>query len=119
TTVTSTTGQIVFLLANGSVSWSGSGLPGYSMAPENGTVVVQGATQAVSIVFVAPPERYLLTFAQTGLPPNTNWSVSIGSVTRYSMRGANIVFQEPNGTFNFTIGPILGYSTSVATGSVI
>ena len=35
------------------------------------------------------------------------------------MGSASIAFQETNGTFNFTVQPILGYTASEATGSVI
>jgi hypothetical protein len=118
-TVNSTTDQIVFFLANGSVLWKASAGPGFSLTPANGTVVVQGAIQAVSITYVAPPETYEITFTESGLPPNSDWSVSIGSVTHYSMGSASIAFQETNGTFNFTVQPILGYTASEATGSVI
>ena len=59
-----------------------------------------------------------VTFAETGLPANTSWSISLNGAVKNSTTSA-ISFSEPNGTYDYSIGAVTGYTTSSAGGSVI
>jgi len=114
----STTDQIGFVLANGTVLWNVTALSGYTINHLIGTVIVEGANQSVMILFTARLSTYVLTFTEKGLSSGTNWSVSIGTSTHYSNGGPTVTFKESNGTVSYTIGPVHGYSVDTATGSV-
>ena len=53
--------------------------------------------------------EYAVTFQESGLTAGTNWSVAIGDITMNSSSDS-IVFQEPDGTYLFIIGPEPGFS---------
>lgn len=57
--------------------------------------------------------EYPVTFLQSGLPSGTLWSVTLGGGTS-STRGTTLTFNEPNGTYAYTVGVIAGYHTSSA-----
>ena len=78
----------------------------------NGYVYVSNVlSDNVSLVRVATVE-YPVTFAESGLPSNTNWTAALNGTPKYSTNGT-ITFREPNGTYNYSITPIPGYSTTV------
>jgi hypothetical protein len=58
-----------------------------------------------------------VTFTETGLPANTSWSISLNGAARNSST-SSILFSEPNGTYDYAIGGVTGYTTSSAGGSV-
>ncbi len=60
---------------------------------------------------------YPMTFTETGLPARTAWSASLSGAWQYST-GSSIVYQEPNGTYEFTVGGAAGYSASPSSGSL-
>ena len=53
--------------------------------------------------------EYAVTFLESGLAAGTNWSVTILGTTINSTSDS-IVFQEPDGSYLFIIGPVAGYS---------
>jgi len=65
---------------------------------------------------------YSITFSETGLPPLTNWSVTLNGNTESSNASA-ISFLEPNGLYSFsvltpvTVGPGTRYVAAPALGS--
>ncbi|MGC8506186.1 MAG: NosD domain-containing protein [Thermoplasmata archaeon] len=61
-----------------------------------------------------------VTFMETGLPPGTAWSVSLGS-TMYSSSAGSIVFSPTNGQYmnvSYSISHVSGYVASTASGTV-
>ena len=91
---------------------------GYSANPTSGSVVVNGANVTKAITFTAiPPGQYSLSFTETSLPTGTNWSVTVGTTT-HSSTGSTVTFTEPNGTYTYTVGAVVGYTVSPSSGSV-
>ncbi|MCI4348333.1 MAG: hypothetical protein L3J97_06940, partial [Thermoplasmata archaeon] len=82
-----------------------TGLPG-SIA----TSTVQSSVQP----FAGIP--YPVTFSETGLPANINWSVTLNGSTRTSS-GAAIQFVEVDGSYSFSIGTVAGYAANPQSGS--
>ncbi len=101
-----------FELTNGSYSYVIGGISGYE-AIASGLVRVDGQNASVAVVFLPV---YPITFRETGLQAGTEWSVRIGATTLNST-AATIQFEEPIGSYSYTILPIPGYSTGW-TGSV-
>jgi len=111
----STTTTIVFAEPNGSYPFSLSSIAGYHPSPPSGTATVAGAPVPEPISWTRA--EYAVTFSETGLPSGTSWTVVLNGSSNSSTTSA-IVFNEPNGTFPYTISPVPGYSTSTYSGSV-
>ena len=70
------------------------------------------------VISVEPYEPlYNVTFVENGLPPGTNWSVTLNGTTLSSTSNA-ITFTEPNGTYSYYIGSVSGYTVSPSSGSI-
>jgi YVTN family beta-propeller protein len=85
---------------------------GYSAAPSGGSVDL-GAPYTVSVTF--RPVLYPVTVSETGLVSGTAWKATVGSDVR-STTGSSIVYNLPNGSYDFSIAAVAGY-TLVAGGS--
>jgi hypothetical protein len=120
TTTTPSTGTtIAFTEMNGTYSYSVGAVNGYTIGVASGSIKVAGENTGATVVFTAvPPGTFALTFTETGLQSGTNWSVTIGTSTVYSQGGDVVSFHEANGTVNYQVGAVNGYSSSPATGSV-
>ncbi len=62
-------------------------------------------------------DNYNVTFIEAGLPTGTSWSISLNGQSE-SSSGITISFQEPNGTYSFTVGSVTGYNASPSSGSI-
>ncbi len=60
---------------------------------------------------------YGVTFAETGLPSSTFWSVTVNGNLNSSST-ASIAFQEPNGSYSYVINAVAGYRASPLAGSL-
>ncbi len=112
------TGSIVFTEPNGTYSFSVGAVSGYTASPTSGSFTVSGVAVSKAITFTAlPPGQYSLIFTETGLPAGTSWSVTLNGSTKSSTT-ATITFQEPNGSYAFTVGSVSGYTASPSSSSV-
>jgi Thermopsin len=118
--VLSSTGTtIAFSELNGTYSYTVGTVAGYTATPRVGTVTVSGLAQNVGVSWsLTPPTTYAVTFTETGLPTGTNWTVTLGGVTHYSTT-ASIVFNEPNGTYTYSIPTVAGYAPGTAGANVM
>ena len=112
----STTATISFVEPNGAYNFAVTVVSGYSTPKPSGVVTVSSASVIVPVAW--SPIGYALTFTETGLPAGTNWSVTVASVPMSSTT-SSIVFNEPNGTYVYTIGGVPGYTASPRTGSKV
>jgi hypothetical protein len=64
-----------------------------------------------------PLGRHAVTFTETGLPSDTNWSVTVND-TEHSATTSSILFNESNGRYSFTVGSVAGYSATPLSGEV-
>jgi Phosphoesterase family len=117
-----TTGSwIVFGAPNGSYSYAVTAPPGYQVTPATGVGTVAGQNPAsVSIDFnLLPPPKYAVAFAAQGLT-GQSWSVTMSSATgskTLSSTGTSIVFQEPNGSYQYSVAPPTGFRATPASGT--
>ena len=112
TTSSATTNTVAFTEANGTYPFTVGSVAGYRSSPSSGSVTEDGAAVSESIAFTAiPPATYPVTFAETGLPSGTSWSVTLNGATSGSTT-SRITFSETNGTYPYSIAPIAGYSTT-------
>jgi YVTN family beta-propeller protein len=113
--VNSSTSHILVIELNGSYDFAVSSVTGYTPNPSAGYLTVSGSPVSVSIAFT--PIVYALTFMESGLPVGTNWSVEVSDWTFYST-APEISLREPNGTYDYRVGPVSGFGAST-TNSVV
>ena len=115
-TQSSTTASMTFVLPNGTYNWSWQHINGWVASNPSNTTTVAGATVTVPIVFTQ--FTYTVTFAESGLPSGTTWSVTIGTVQTNST-SVTLTVQLPNGTWDYSAGIPTGYTVFPAqNGSV-
>jgi len=114
----STSGSsMTFSLRNGTYLYKVFAVPGYALeASGHGTFNITGAAPApIHVVFVALP-TYAVTFTETGLPADTNWSVAVltwhGGFVSGRSNTSSITLELWNGTYLFHIGHVAGYGVS-------
>lgn len=64
------------------------------------------------------PPTFAVGFAQTGLPSGTSWSVTLYGQTVTTI-SSWISFSLRNGSYNFSVGSVGGYTTSPSSGTVV
>ncbi|MGP8075829.1 MAG: YncE family protein [Thermoplasmata archaeon] len=64
---------------------------------------------------LAPP--YAITFNETGLSSGTNWSVMLVTSVTHSTT-SSITFSQPNGSYAYSVGSIIGFAVAPRSGSV-
>jgi len=118
TTESSTTDTITFSVPNGTYSYSIGSVSGHTASQFSGFITVNGANVNQTITFTSvTTSLYTITFAESGLPTGTSWSVTLNGKTETSTTNT-ISFTEPKGTYSFSISSIDGYSVSPSSGSI-
>jgi Phosphoesterase family len=113
----STANSVGFSELNGSFSFLLGSTPGYTPNLSVGSVTVAGGAVIVPIGFSATGPFYPVTFAETGLPVGTDWSVTLD---RNVGRGTNstLGFSVPNGSHTFAVGEVAGFASSPNSGTL-
>ncbi len=112
---TTNSGTMTFLATRGSFTYSVGPVAGETPNHPSGTVTVHRNT-VVALKFTA--YTYELAFTETGLKVGKSWKVTIGA-TSHSSTHSTIVFVLPNGTYDYSIRPIPGYTTTWSGSLVI
>jgi len=118
-TNSSTGGSIVFWEAAGTyllvvTTGTSSVVPTFA----TGTVTVAANMTVTEPMVTAAHPGYALTFTETGLPAGTAWTLTIGGFSNTSTATSN-AFTAPNGTYNWTVKTIGGYTTTTWSGSAV
>lgn len=66
---------------------------------------------------IITPDFSLVSFNESGLPVGTPWSVTLGGVSLASSSNT-MSHLLPNGTYNFTVGNVTGYTATPSSGTV-
>ncbi|MGA8275213.1 MAG: thermopsin family protease, partial [Thermoplasmata archaeon] len=87
---------------NGSYVYNLSGVPGWheDSLPYHGTLTVSNRSQVVQVVWY--PVRYSITFAASGLPEGTSWTVVFAG-QNLSLTAPTLSFDLPNGTYGYRV----------------
>ncbi len=94
-----------FSVANGTYNFTVEPVWAYTATPVTGTLVIAGSNDSATIVFSLAP-TYTVTFQEAGLAPGALWNIVL-DLPNYTDVAQNsttstIVFQEPNGSYDFT-----------------
>jgi hypothetical protein len=114
-TLDSSGSSLAFREPNGSYTFTAATVGGCSGSPSTGTLAVDGSDQSVAIDFTTL--SCPITFAETGLPSGTAWSVVVDRVTHASAT-SSIVVREPDGASTFRVTNLSGYTVSPSAGTV-
>jgi DNA-binding beta-propeller fold protein YncE len=112
---TSNTTSTGFVEPNGTYVWSITPVAGFETT-WSGSVKVSGNSPQVNISFATV--TYQFTVSETGLAIGTNWTVVVGTNAMHST-STTIAFSLPNGTYDWSIGPVPGYRTTWRGGVVV
>jgi YVTN family beta-propeller protein len=116
TTNTSEAADIGFLETNGRYSFTIVPVPGYLLrSPENGSVPMSGANVTVLVRFAA---LYNVTFAESGLPSDSSWTV-VWNGSTLQVPGASLTLSATNGSYSFSDSAADGYAPTPANGTVL
>ena len=89
-------------LVNYSYSFSVPQVVGYSVSTYYKSITINGNNAYVNLTFtyqVFPSGKYEIIFVITGLPKDTNWSISINGIQHYSNGSNYINITLTNGTY--------------------
>ena len=116
---TSSSDIIIFSETNGSYQYSVANVSGYTISKQTGIVAVSGSNVTVTIVFtkIKVATSYIVTFTESGLPAGTSWSITFDGTIKSSTTNT-IIFTEQNGTYDYTVSSISGYTISKSSASV-
>ncbi len=112
---TSETSSIYVNLPNGTYSFAVLHVPHYAVTPSSGSLKVSGSTYPMTLNFSLL--NYTVFFRENGLPIGTEWSVTLHGLSQKSNRTV-ITFNEPEGTYNYSITIQNGYRIINGTGAV-
>jgi YVTN family beta-propeller protein len=91
---------------------------GIAYSASSGDVYVSNEYEgSLAIISAVNATSYPVTFIESGLAPETPWTVTLGG-TPNSSSSEDIGFEELNGSFSYAIGDVAGYVTNVSTGVV-
>jgi len=94
---------------------------GYTVAPAsgNGVIGASGGTSDVVKITYTPVvvPTYPIVFTESGLPVGTLWSVTLNGVSETST-STTVQFALENGSYDFDVGAIAGYSVAPGSGAV-
>lgn len=114
----SATSSIGFYDPNGTWPFTVGTVSGYTANVTSGSVTVKGQPVTVEVGFSANASVYPVNFTESGLPASTSWTVTLAGTPK-SNTTPTIGFSEPDGSYAFTVGTVLGYSASPNSGSAV
>src|SRR2546425_8044623 len=114
TTHTSTASTITFSEGHGIYAYTISVVPGYATPAYTGSIDVHGSSVTQSVAWTQV--TYAVTFEESALPAGSSWSVSLQG-TVHSSTTTNVVFNEPNGSYSYTVSSASGYTSRPSSGT--
>ena len=88
--------------------------------PSNGYIyVANSGSGTISVISTSSVVKlYTITFIESGLPSGTTWTVALNGTIETSTTDT-ISFNEPNGTYYFSIENVSGYAAIPSFGKII
>jgi YVTN family beta-propeller protein len=117
----STSVHEVFDRPNGTYPYLVTGPPGYrpaNGASASGSAVVDGGAVNLPIQFTGKSTVYAITFVESGLPADSDWTVVVDSIPMTS-NVTSLSFAVLNGSYWYSVGFSSGYLPDPASGLVV
>ncbi|MGC9193669.1 MAG: hypothetical protein ACP5FQ_07240, partial [Thermoplasmata archaeon] len=124
TTLSSTNSTITFHEPNGTYSYTIAPISGYRGNMYSGSITIDGNAITESIGWTVI--TYPITIKENGIPNGTSWSATITGIAfngqhinvTLSSTTNTITFNEPNGTYSYTLHLPSGYTTNNQKGNI-
>jgi YVTN family beta-propeller protein len=115
-THSSSTAVVGFDVTNGTYPYVVEDIPGWHLTsfPYSGNITVTGAAIDQNLTWSVVV--YGVSFVEAGLAAGTRWSVSCAGVLENSTE-SSLSFQEPNGSYSFSVGTVPGWHLITSSGS--
>ncbi|HEV2429277.1 MAG TPA: YncE family protein [Thermoplasmata archaeon] len=107
---------IIFYVTNGSYTYTAS--DGSNATVQRGSFLVRGTAVSVTVAFATSSVTYEVSFAERGLPNGTRWAVNLSGTGSANGTGAWENFTRPNGTYQFLVAPLTGFTAAPSRGNV-
>jgi YVTN family beta-propeller protein len=117
----STSVAVIFSAVNGLYDFTVSPVPGYTVSPSSGSVVVNYSDLIVTINFTSTypvAVLYSVTFEESGLPTGWEWTV-IWNGSGNSSNTSSMTFRAANGSYSFAIAPVAGRNATPSEGATV
>jgi len=111
--------SVVFQVPNGTYAYAIANAYGFAATPGSGSIVANGSPINVSVTFapiVVP--TYNVTFQESGLAAGVAWTITFNGTPATVQAPSSLAFIEPNGSYPYTVTPIVGYNTTILDGNV-
>lgn len=112
----STSGTIYVPVTSGTYTYTVQMPQGYSSNVTEASMTVLTSNAMVNLQF-SRITYYNVTFRETGLPQNTNWTVTFGGSSQKSSSN-NITFSMANGSYSYTVNAVGNFVPSPSGGPV-
>ncbi len=114
----SSTSAITFNETNGTYSYTiATTNHTYKSSQSSGSFTVNGKSINEPITFSKITVTYSVTFTETGLPTATIWYVNLTNGESFKSINSTITFNEPNGTYLYTVLSADNYSATPPSGN--
>jgi len=94
-------GDVSFLLQNGTYTYTVSKVPGYYLRISSGTFAVDGLNLSINVTYSTV--KYSATFNVSFLPEGLSWFVNISGAPSGSISTDSYTAYLPNGSYTFTV----------------
>ena len=89
---------------------------GWAASPSSFSVTVNGAAVSETTSFT---ETFNVAFTESGiLGADTDWSVTLGGTTQSAQAGGEVLFEELDGTYSYSVGSLSYYTISPPSGQI-
>ncbi|HEV2166575.1 MAG TPA: alkaline phosphatase family protein [Thermoplasmata archaeon] len=122
-TTNASAGTIIDLLEpSGSIAYKIASSSGFVPNPASGTVMVRTGPVNTNVNFGTPKStpngRSNVTWSESGLASGTAWTVQVGPQNLQAKAPQSISASLPNGTSNYKVAMVQGYTSFPASGTV-
>ncbi|MGC8662857.1 MAG: thermopsin family protease [Thermoplasmata archaeon] len=111
----SSSNNITFEVTTGNYTYQVSEIPGYRVFPSSGYVNVTNTNVTQNIEF--KQVLYNVTFTEKGISSGI-WSIRMNGITKNASVGQSILFSLPNGTYEFFVSKVNGYTSNIQSGYI-
>ncbi len=105
-------------LPNGTYNYSVRPPVGFTVSPQNGTVVITGRGLVVTLAYSPVTAPRAVNFFETGLPASTNWSVVVNT-TAFWGSGPALHLNASPGLYAYTLPSIGSFIPAPTNGSFL
>ncbi len=115
-TLSVTGGNVTWSTSNGTYNFTVyAEVAGWASNVTHANVTISGRPDVVELGFAQV--TYTVGFALAGLPPGTNWTLTVGSEPAIETSGTSLGLTLPNGTYSYRVGVPAPFNVTPLSGT--